>query len=309
MKKRATLYYTLILVAVGFWGVSFVFTKALLAHLAPIVILFLRLLIATALQAVVCRLFFHQPLRKIPGKDWLYLLMLSLFEPFLYFIFETYSIQYTDPTIVSVIIATIPIFTVLLSFFYFKENLSWLNMAGVAVSVAGIVVMLVPEFGDVTFNPLGIVLAFGAVGTAVGYSFFLKKISDRYNPIFIVTWQNTFGLLFILPVMLLVHGTGDLHRQFAMLADPAVLRDVILLAVFCSALAYTFYITALQRIGLGRANTFTNLIPVVTGLFAFFVLGEPFPPLKIIGAVMAVAGVWCVQAQFKKNKAISFHQK
>ena len=309
MKARTHLYYILILIAVGFWGVSFVFTKSLLAHLEPIVILFLRLLIATVLQAVVCRLFFHQPLRKIPGKDWLYLLMLSLFEPFLYFIFETYSIRYTDPTIVSVIIATIPIFTVLLSFFYFKENLSWLNMAGVVVSVAGIIVMLLPEFGDINFNPLGIVLAFGAVGTAVGYSFFLKKISDRYNPIFIVTWQNTFGLLFILPVMLLVHGTDSLHQQFSMLANPIVLRDVILLAVFCSALAYTFYITALQRIGLGRANTFTNLIPVVTGLFAFFVLGEPFPPLKIIGAVMAVAGVWCVQAQFKKDKAISFRQK
>ena len=301
MKARTHLYYILILIAVGFWGVSFVFTKSLLVHLEPIVILFLRLFIATALQAVVCRLFFHQPLRKIPGKDWLYLLMLSLFEPFLYFIFETYSIQYTDPTIVSVIIATIPIFTVLLSYFYFKESLSWLNMAGVVVSVAGIIVMLLPEFGDINFNPLGIVLAFGAVGTAVGYSFFLKKISDRYNPIFIVTWQNTFGLLFILPVMLLVHGTDNLHQQFAMLANPTVLRDVILLAVFCSALAYTFYITALQRIGLGRANTFTNLIPVVTGLFAFFVLGEPFPPLKIIGAVMAVAGVWCVQAQFKKK--------
>ena len=301
MKQRTHLHYILLLLAIGCWGVSFVFTKALLAHLAPIVILFLRLLIATVLQAIVCRLFFHQPLRKIPGKDWLYLLMLSLFEPFLYFIFETYSIQYSDPTVVSVIIATIPIFTVLLSYFYFKESLSWLNMAGVVVSVAGIIVMLVPEFGDVSFRPLGIVLAFGAVGTAVGYSFFLKKISDRYNPIFIVTCQNTFGLLLILPVMLLIHGTRDLHQQFIQLANPDVLLYVLILAVFCSALAYTFYITALQRIGLGRANTFTNLIPVVTGLFAFFVLGDPFPPLKIIGAVMAVAGVWLVQTQFKKK--------
>ncbi len=301
MRNRTPIYYIFIITAVCFWGVSFVFTKELIDHhLSPIFILFLRLLIATALQAIVCRLFFHQPLREIPAKDWLYLLLLSLFEPFLYFIFETYSLQYSDATTVSVIIATIPIFTVLLSFFYFKENLSWLNMAGVVVSVGGIIVMLLPEFRGIDFNPIGILLAFGAVGTAVGYSFFLKKISEHYNPIFIVTCQNTFGLLLILPVMLILHGGSDIHQQFALLNNPVVFRDVILLAVLCSALAYTFYITALQRIGLARANTFTNLIPVVTGLFSFFVLDEAFPPMKIIGAVMAVAGVWCVQTQFKK---------
>ena len=129
-------------------------------------------------MGICCWLFFPQPLREITRKEWLNLLALSFFEPFLYFIFETYSLKVTDATIVSVIIATIPIFTVLMSVFYFKENLSAFNVFGVFLSVVGIVVMLLPEFSDVSFNPYGILLAFGAVAASVGYSYFIRTIND-----------------------------------------------------------------------------------------------------------------------------------
>lgn len=303
MKHRDAFYYILILIAVCCWGVSFVFTTGTfqLCEMTPVALIFFRLLIAAPLQVIVCALFFRQRLREIPRQDWLYLLSLSLFEPFLYFIFETYSLKVTgDATIVSVIIATIPIFTVFLSVFYFKENLSKLNIFGVIASVIGVIIMLAPKFGSSGANHLGLLLAFGAVLTAVGYSFFLRKISDRYNPIFIVSCQNTMGLLLLVPLMFILHSPAELHAQFSYLSNPAVLKYVLLLAIFCSAIAYTLYIVGLQRVGLGRANTSTNLIPVVTGIFAYFFINEPFPALKIIGAIIVVAGVWCVQIKLEK---------
>lgn len=309
MKNRDAFYYLLIIIAVCCWGVSFVFTTGTfkLCDMTPIALIFFRLLIAAPLQIIVCSLFFRQRLRAVPRKDWLYILSLSLFEPFLYFIFETYSLKVTaDATIVSVIIATIPIFTVFLSVFYFKENLSKLNIFGVIASVAGVIIMLAPKFGSSGANVLGILLAFGAVFTAVGYSFFLKKISDRYNPIFIVTCQNTIGLILLLPLMLILHSPTEVQTQFSYFNNPTVLLYVSLLAICCSAIAYTLYIVGLQRVGLGRANTFTNLIPVVTGIFAFFFINEPFPILKIIGALIVVAGVWCVQIKIEDTNNQSF---
>lgn len=298
MKKRELIYNLLILIAVCFWGMSYVFTTGLfgLCNMTPVSLIFFRLLIATPLLIVFCLLFFRQSLRGISGKDWLNFVALSFFEPFLYFLFETYSLKVSgDATIVSVIIATIPIFTVMLSYFYFKEKLTKFNLAGVFVSVGGIVIMLLPGFQGGESSVAGILLAFAAVLTAVGYSFYLKKVSERYNPIFIVACQNTFGLFMLLPLMFIMHTSTELHAQFYYLTNPTVLLYVVLLAVFCSAIAYTIYVKGLQVIGLGRANTFTNLIPVFTGLFAFFFINEPFPPLKIIGAVIAVAGVWAVQ--------------
>ncbi|MBR0078725.1 MAG: DMT family transporter [Bacteroidales bacterium] len=295
MKQRNGLSYFFLVLAVSFWGLSFIFSKSLLAQVTPIALIFFRVTLASVLLGICCWLFFPQPLREITRKEWLNLLALSFFEPFLYFIFETYSLKVTDATIVSVIIATIPIFTVLMSVFYFKENLSAFNMFGVFLSVVGIVVMLLPEFSDVSFNPYGILLAFGAVAASVGYSYFIRTINDRFHSVFIVACQNVMGFFLFLPLFVVMHGVAGMRAQFAALALPGVALNIVLLTVFCSALAFVLYVIALQKVGLARSNIFTNLIPIVTAIAAYFVIDEKFTLYKILGTLVVIAGVFCVQ--------------
>ena len=295
MKQRNGLSYFFLVLAVSFWGLSFIFSKSLLAHVTPIALIFFRVTLASVLLGICCWLFFPQPLREITRKEWLNLLALSFFEPFLYFIFETYSLKVTDATIVSVIIATIPIFTVLMSVFYFKENLSAFNVFGVFLSVVGIVVMLLPEFSDVSFNPYGILLAFGAVAASVGYSYFIRTINDRFHSVFIVACQNVMGFFLFLPLFVVMHGVAGMQAQFAALALPGVALNIVLLTVFCSALAFVLYVIALQKVGLARSNIFTNLIPIVTAVAAYFVIDEKFTLYKILGTLVVIAGVFCVQ--------------
>ena len=295
MKQRNGLSYFFLILAVSFWGLSFIFSKSLLAHVTPIALIFFRVTLASVLLGICCWLFFPQPLREITRKDWLNLLALSFFEPFLYFIFETYSLKVTDATIVSVIIATIPIFTVLMSVFYFKENLSAFNVFGVFLSVVGIVVMLLPEFSDVSFNPYGILLAFGAVAASVGYSYFIRTINDRFHSVFIVACQNVMGFFLFLPLFVVMHGAAGMRAQFAALALPGVALNIVLLTVFCSSLAFVLYVIALQKVGLARSNIFTNLIPIVTAVAAYFVIDEKFTLYKILGTLVVIVGVFCVQ--------------
>ncbi len=295
MKQRNGLSYFFLILAVSFWGLSFIFSKSLLAHVTPIALIFFRVTLASVLLGICCWLFFPQPLREITRKEWLNLLALSFFEPFLYFIFETYSLKVTDATIVSVIIATIPIFTVLMSVFYFKENLSAFNVFGVFLSVVGIVVMLLPEFSDVSFNPYGILLAFGAVAASVGYSYFIRTINDRFHSVFIVACQNVMGFFLFLPLFVVMHGAAGMRAQFAALALPGVALNIVLLTVFCSSLAFVLYVIALQKVGLARSNIFTNLIPIVTAVAAYFVIDEKFTLYKILGTLVVIAGVFCVQ--------------
>lgn len=308
MKKQNSTHFLILFLAILFWGLSFVFTKSLLNELSPIAIIFFRMVISSALLVTVCSLFFRQSIRSIPKKDWIFILALSFFEPFLYFIFETYSLQMTDASIVSVIIATIPIFSVFLSVFYFKENLSLLNIIGVFVSVLGIVIMLFPEFSNTEFNKMGVLMAFGAVLSSVGYSFFLRKLSDRYHPVFIVTCQNTIGVLLFLPLFLMVHNSSEMTFQISALAHPEILTNLLLLSIFCSAVAFIFYVQAMQKLGLGKANTFTNLIPVVTAVFSYFILNETFPSYKIVGTIVVIIGICLVQHTAKiKNEHSSAH--
>jgi drug/metabolite transporter (DMT)-like permease len=69
------------------------------------------------------------------------------------------------------------------------------------------------------------------------------------------------------------------------------------LAVFASTLAYVFYIIAIKEIGVIKANIFTNLIPVFTGLFSFIILDERFSLLKIAGMILVLGGVIVSQMQ------------
>lgn len=296
MKHSSAGYYLILFLAIAFWGLSYVFTKGLLDKILPIQLIFCRVLIAAIFLSTLCALFTRQSLRDIPKKDWLSLMALSFFEPFLYFICETFSLSYSDATVVSVIIATIPLFVLPLSVFYFKERLSTINVVGVIVSVGGIAVMLLPELSNANFSWLGIALAFAAVLSSIGYSYFLKKISHRYSPVFIVACQNSFGLLYLLPLLLFGLRAQNSRILFSTaLATPQVVFNILMLAIFCSALAFVFYVLAMQKLGLAKSNTFTNLIPVVTAITAFFLLHEAFPTYKILGTIIVIAGICCVQ--------------
>ncbi|MDL2297435.1 DMT family transporter [Bacteroidales bacterium OttesenSCG-928-C03] len=293
MKSQNTHCYLLLLFAATFWGGSFVFTKHLLESLDPVSIIFIRLVISSAFLLIISFFFLRKHLR-IKKRDVKIVLIFSFFEPFLYFIFETYSLQFTSASIVSIIIATIPLFTAMLSKYYFKEHFSNLNMAGAIISITGIAVMLLPEFFGATAGLIGVGLAFLAVLSAVGYGYYVKKLSEAYHPVVVVTYQNTIGAIIFLPLFLIMNQFSGTNITAA-LSNPVNLINLLILAVFCSSLAFIFFLRGIQVLGLGKANVFSNLIPVATAIISFILLGEEFPIYKIIGMGIVILGIFLVQ--------------
>ena len=210
------LYYILLISSAVLWGSSFIFTKRLLNLADPVVVICSRVLIAGPFFLLLCMFFFRKDM-KIARKDIPTLIAFSCFEPFLYFIFETYSLTRCDASVVSIIVATIPIATAFLSIFYFKENFTKLNLFGVFVSFFGIFLMLFPAFMNASVSILGVILAFGAVGSSVGYMFFLKKLPNHYNPVIIITYQNLIGLALFAPLMLIITDHSVLGSQLCSL--------------------------------------------------------------------------------------------
>jgi drug/metabolite transporter (DMT)-like permease len=294
MKNRDPFFFFLLFLTALFWGGSFVFTKYLLESQTPTFIIFFRLVIASVIMVTICLIFFRKELR-IKKENIFKLLILSFFEPFLYFIFETYSLQKSDASVVSIIIATIPLFTALISKYYFKEVFTKLNFFGVIISFVGIIVMLFPSISELSGNMSGVVLAFCAVMTSIAYSVTLKKLPETIHPVAVITYQNIIGLILFLPLFLILNSKSDISTGIASIGNPQNLIFLIILAFFCSSLAFIFYIKGLRHLGLGKANTFTNLIPVITAILSFFILNESFPVNKIFGIVIVVAGLFLVQ--------------
>ena len=282
------------------WGGSFVLTKHLLIDFNPITIIFIRCFIASVFFAVLCIILYKHQF-KINKKDIKYFIGMAFFEPFIYFLFETYSLQLCDASVVSVIIATIPLFVALMAVFIFKEKMSKLNFLGVFLSISGIVIMLWKNFNDANFSYLGVLLAFGAVFSTIGYNFFLKKIPTTYSPIVVITWQNIIGLFAFFPLVFMVNNSETFLFQYQALGDFKNLSFIIILAFLCSTIAFVLYIDSMRKLGVARTNIFVNLIPVMTVIIAYFVLREEITIPKILGIIIVIVGIFLVQQKAKQK--------
>ena len=142
-----------------------------------------------------------------------------------------------------------------------------------------------------------------AVFSAIGFTVYAKKLTEKYNSFTIVVYQNILGFLFFIPVFLIFENHRSLYNGF----NVSLLLPVFKLAVFGSLTAFIFFINAIRIIGVSRSNVFINLIPVFTAVFSYFLLNEQFSFKRIAGVLIVIAGLILSQlgtviSVIKKNK-------
>ena len=272
-----------------FWGLSFVWTSIVLKYYEPFTILFLRLIISAGILFFILKI--SGKLTKIRKEDYKLFFVSSIFNPFLYFIGETYGIKFTSSTISSVIIATIPVFTPVAAFYALKERLSLLNYFGLVISFSGILVMLLNKNLSLSASPLGVFLLFFAVASAIAYTVFLKLLSQKYPAIFIIAVQNLLGAIYFLPLFIIFGFRSFVNTEINFELGGSLLA----LAVFGSSLAFVFFTKGVKMFGISRTNVFPNTIPVFTAISSFYLLSEEFDLKKITGIVIVVLGVFLSQ--------------
>jgi drug/metabolite transporter (DMT)-like permease len=299
MKPKLSLIYLSLILAMLFWGYTFVAFKFALEAFNPISIIFIRLIISVAFLFVFS--FFAGKLQVIKRKDYKYFMMLAFFEPFLYFLGESFGLTYVSSTMGSVIIAIIPLIVPIAAYFIYREKLTILNWVGLVVSFGGVIAVVFASEVELVARLKGVLLLFLAVLSAVGYSLTVKGLSHKYNGFTITAYQNALGIVLFLPLFLWF----DAGTVFSVRADTVAWTSLIYLGVFGSSLTFVLFTYAIREIGASRANIFTNLIPVFTAVFSFFLLKESMPALKIAGIFIVLTGVFLSQVKsikFKKAK-------
>lgn len=299
MKKNEhsnVIVYIFAILAMLFWGLTFIWSKIVFEYWNPIATITIRLIISAFLLFLYLLLFDRKQLKFPKGKVKLFLLT-AFFEPFLYFIGESFGLQRVDASITSVIISTIPVFTAIVGIYYFRERLSKLNLFGVVVSFSGVILMLLNQEFRFSASTEGVMLLFLAVLSAIGYGIAIKKISEDYNPIFIIFVQNLIGFFYFLPLFLIF----DLNCVIQTKINFELASSVLMLSVLGSSLAFIFYINSIRKIGIAKANVFTNLIPIFTAIAAFIILGEKFTYIKTTGMILAILGVYLTQRKKMTN--------
>lgn len=304
MKNKDLLAYGSALGAAFFWGFSFVWFKIAFLAYKPITVVLFRLIISAVLILAIA--WALKRLQKPTKKDFKLFVLMAFFEPFLYFLGESYGLTYVSSTVASVIVGTIPLLSPIAAWYFFREKVSWKNIAGFVLSFFGVALVVLDSSFRFDASPLGVGLEFIAVFAAIAYSIVLRKVVMRYNTLTIIAYQNLIGIVLFLPIWLV----ADFNDLLATPYHPQAFRAIILLAVFSSTFAFVFFTQSIRQIGVNRSNTFVNLIPVFVAVLSFFVLNEQLGLQKITGILVVIAGLFLAQARRRrppKQKIIEVH--
>ena len=296
MKNKSWVPIGAAILSMIFWSFSFVWIKIVYEAYGPLTTVLFRLLISSGLMLAFTIL--SGKLQKIKPGDLKMFVLLAFFEPFLYFMGESYGLKYVSSTVASVIVATIPLFSPIAAWYFYKEKLSRTNLFGLVITFFGVSLVVLDTSFNFTASPLGVALEFFAVFGAIGYASVLKGISHRYNTFTIITYQNLIGAAFFLPFWLIFEMNDFTQVTFNAKAFWAIIK----LAIFASTFAFILFTYSVRNMGINKSNTFINVIPICVAIFAYIILGDQLNFHQMIGIAVVISGLFLAQINWKRFK-------
>lgn len=278
------------------WSFSYIWTKVALESFRPVTLITLRLLFSTLLLSAF--LFLTHKLKKIEKKDLKLFILLAFFEPYLYFIGETYGLTLVKPSLAAVIVATIPVFAPFFAYFFLREQVTLLNIVGILISVAGVFLMVNSMSNGESNSVRGILLMFLAVISAIIYGLILRKIPSSYSSTNIIFYQNAFGLIFFIPTFFVV----DFKNLSQISIRVQSVESVLLLSIFASTVAFVLFAEVVRAIGIAKSEVFTNLIPAFTAFLSWIFLKDVMNMMQWIGVFVVILGVFVSQSKIKRKR-------
>ena len=267
------------------FGLSFVATKTALKGFEPLLLALLRFTLAGGILWVVWRL---RPVREPVTRAELGRLALVGFVSLtVYFSFENTGIARTSASEAAILIATIPIFVALIGAFVPAERPTGRQWAGILLSFAAVVVLVLAAGDAGGGSPAGNLLVLAASLSAAVYGILARRLLVSRSALFVTAWQTLFGALFMAPLALVEALVLGVRRPSAEAAG-----GVLFLTLVCSIVAYLLLNYALRFLAASRVSVFINITPVVAVASAYLLLGERLTAAQVAAAAVVVAGVW-----------------
>jgi drug/metabolite transporter (DMT)-like permease len=303
--------YIAIICAMLIWAGAGIAVKEALLVFNPLTLIVLRFSIAVVLMLCIGLIFRGNDivgLQRVEKKDLPLFLFGGLLQPFLYFIFETYTYQsFASPTIAEAMLSTQPIMAPIFAWVILREQVTRYNILGIIVSTVGMLLLLLVGSNNFAIgNPLGIFLAILTVSCSVGYSVVLRRIPPQYSPLTIVFYVQSISL-----VLFYVLWGGDLLLNTTQYSSTLLnatqhsstlltsLLSVLYLAVLASVTAFILFCYTVRYIGVTRAYIFNNIRPVFTALIMWLFFNEQLPLWKWIGIIIIIIGLFISQKHRK----------
>jgi drug/metabolite transporter (DMT)-like permease len=285
------------LTVVMFWASTFVVAKAAFVEVSPLAFLFARFVIMVALAFAVLLVLQRGAGRWVDRSDWGLFVLAGLTGYTLYQLGFILGLSRTSPFSSSLLIAMVPLFTVLI-LTVMREPTPLQGWVGLGVALVGVALFLLDKRGASAGTLLGDVLSIGAAVSFAIYGIITRPLVRKYPAETYTAWSVLAGT-----VPLLLVSLPDALRQDWQAVSPPGWFSIVYLAIFPVYIAYILWNYAIARRGVAKASSFGLLVPIVAGLLSAIFFGEPFGPMKLLGAGLVLAGLVIVRTRVWRRPA------
>jgi DME family drug/metabolite transporter len=233
--------------------------------------------------------------RRVTGRDFLFLVPLGLVGIGAFYLLYFFTVRESTVGTAAILLYSSPAFVALLAWTFLKETLGPLRLLALALTFGGIFLVV----GGYEPGALEVSLPVLATGLLSGltyglYSIFGKPLAGHLEPAIILSYALGFG-----SVLLVLAALPTFHTLVGLSSSSYAL--LVMLAVVHTALAFGLYTVGLKRLDAGQAAIVATVEPVVAGAIGVVLLGEELTALKVIGALLVLAGAALAQVRLKKT--------
>jgi len=288
--------YLIALVGTAIWSTTAIFIRYLTTHYAlpPLVLAFWRDLFVAAGLAIAIAVF-NQRLFRPERRRWKFLLaygfVLSVFN-----MLWTVAVALDGAAVATVLVYNSPVFTALLAWRLFGERLSPAKILAILLSLVGCI-LVAGAYDPAAWqvNPLGIAAGLlGGLAFAV-YSIMGRAAAQRNMP----TWSTLLYIFFAAAVFLLLYQVipalmpGSPYSLNLLALGNSLTGWAVLAALALGPTigGYGLYTVSLAYLPASVANLIATLEPTMTAALAYFLLGETFTLLQVVGSILVLLGV------------------
>ena len=281
--------------AASIWGTLGFFAKILYAEGVSFeALVAVRASVGWAAMLLFVLLTWEVRSRRVTGRDFLFLVPLGLVGIGAFYLLYFFTVRESTVGTAAILLYSSPAFVALLAWIFLKETLGPLRLLALALTFGGIF-LVVGGYEPGTLEVSLPVLATGLLsGLTYGlYSIFGKPLAGHLEPAIILSYALGFG-----SVLLVLAALPTFHTLVGLSSSSYAL--LVMLAVVHTALAFGLYTVGLKRLDAGQAAIVATVEPVVAGAIGVVLLGEELTALKVIGALLVLAGAALAQVRLEK---------
>ncbi|NLY83413.1 MAG: DMT family transporter [Acholeplasmataceae bacterium] len=273
--------------AAGIWGGMYVVSKIVLDVVPPLLLLWLRYVVALAALLAI---------GVFSGADWrirknhvTLILSVGLIGYFLSIWAQFVGTKLSTAQMGAVITSATPAFMVIFAYFLLREKITIRKVFSMLLATIGVLLVVGVGGTGESFQLGGVILVIAALSWAL-MSVLVKRIPPAYSPLVITTYAIMAATLAITPLSYRYFTAEHLSLIF----EPTVLLGVLYIGIVATAGAFLFWNKGLQLIDASRGGIYFFFQPLVGTLLGWLFLGEQVGLGFLVGALLILSGVFLV---------------